>query len=113
MINKVFFLKELKQVLKDEELAVKVFRIFETLQEMDAKERKEKQLAGIERARMEGKKLGRPKLREPENFHKIAAAWSRKELTAAEAANLCGMGTSTFYRRVGNYKSKKNKADGK
>lgn len=104
MINKVFFLKELKHLLKDAELAEKVFRLFETLQDMEARERKEKQLAGIERARMEGKKLGRPKLKEPENFEEIVRTWQRKKINAAEAAKLCGIGVSTFYRRVRDFR---------
>lgn len=100
MINKVFFLKELKHLLKDPVMVKKVYELFEKVQRMEREERKEKQQLGIERARMQGKKLGRPKLTEPDNFPAIMSAWEKKRINAAEAAQMCGIGVSTFYRRV-------------
>lgn len=102
MVNKTIFLRELKNVLHDPSQAEAVWKLFETMERMEAEARKQKQQLGIEMARKNGISLGRPKIEEPEDFNSIMEAWERKEMKAEEAARLCGMGVSTFYRRVRN-----------
>lgn len=86
---------------------------FEDCSRSEDEERKIKQMEGIKKAREEGKQLGRPKIREPEDFISIAKTWERKEITAHEAAVRCGMGTSTFYRRVRAYRDDMNYESGR
>ena len=61
---------------------------------------RQRQAEGIAAARKKGIHLGRPSKSEPENFPWIFEHWSQNRLSTEEAARLCGMSRSTFYRRV-------------
>lgn len=74
--------------------------LFEKMYKFDKEEQHAKQMKGIERAREMGKTLGRPKIKEPDNFFDIVKAWEDGSITAPEAAGICSIGVSTFYRRV-------------
>ena len=63
--------------------------------------RKEKQRAGIERAKSRGVRFGRPELPWPENFDQAYQMWKRKEIKGEEAARLCHISRALFYRRAG------------
>ena len=60
-----------------------------------------RQQEGIEAAKQRGVRFGRPMQPLPENFGQICLQWSRKEITGREAAQLCNMSTTSFYRKVG------------
>lgn len=92
--------QELSRLLENPEQEEAILRLFERAEDIEEEERRKRQMEGILRAKEKGKALGRPKIREPEDFTKIAEAWERKEISAPEGARLCGMGTSTFYRRI-------------
>ena len=64
---------------------------------------RQRQAEGIAAARKKGIHLGRPSKSEPENFPWIFEHWSQNRLSTEEAARLCGMSRSTFYRRVHKY----------
>lgn len=67
---------------------------------------RKRQREGIEAARKKGKHLGRPKVKEPDNFREVYDRWQRGEITAKESMMLLGMKSSTFYRMVKKYQKK-------
>lgn len=85
--------------------------LFETMSKLDKEEQHIKQMQGIERARKMGKTLGRPKIKEPDDFSDILKAWEDGEISAKEAAGICSIGVSTFYRRVRGLKDNHMLAD--
>lgn len=96
--------KELKEmlnrVLQDEEKTETVLNIFEQFEEEEDKRRSIKQKEGIERAKEQGVTFGRPRAHIPDEFESIKKEWECGQLTAPVAAALCGIGVSTFYRKV-------------
>ena len=96
----VLFRKRIKELVDDAELVDSICAVYEQIHKHVKEERRLRQQEGIRRAKEEGKKLGRPRLTEPDNFPAIMAAWEKKRINAAEAAQMCGIGVSTFYRRV-------------
>ena len=62
--------------------------------------RKQKQSAGIERAKSRGVQFGRPELPMPGNFEMAYRMWRGKEIKGREAAELCQISTALFYRRA-------------
>ena len=66
---------------------------------------KERQREGIDAAKAKGVRFGRPPKIMPEDFNKIYMKWISKECTGKQAAKLCGIEVSTFYRRAREYKS--------
>lgn len=58
-----------------------------------------RQSEGIAAAKKEGGVFGRPSVKVPENFNKIAKAYLDRKLSLSEAADLAGMKRTTFYRR--------------
>ena len=61
---------------------------------------RERQRQGIEAAKAQGVRFGRPRVEMPENYPEIVARWNRGEFTAREAARMLGVSRSTFFRRV-------------
>lgn len=60
---------------------------------------KELQKIGIEKAKAEGR-MGRPRIKLPENFPDIVKRWRAGEITAVAAMKEAGMTNATFYRKV-------------
>lgn len=58
-----------------------------------------RQSEGIAAAKKRGVVFGRPSVKVPENFNKIAKAYLDRKLSLSEAADLAGMKRTTFYRR--------------
>ena len=52
------------------------------------------------RTRQRGVWFGRPSSEIPEDFDEICRRWRKKEISADEAARLCGFSRSTFYRKA-------------
>ena len=61
---------------------------------------RERQREGIEAAKERGVKFGRPSKPIPEDFLHIYNRWMAKEISADEAAGLCGLTRATFYSRA-------------
>lgn len=59
---------------------------------------KTNQRQGIERAKQEGKHLGRPKKELPQQFNEIFIKWKCGHITTNEAILSLGLSKSTFYR---------------
>lgn len=59
-----------------------------------------RQAQGIAVAKKNGVKFGRPTFDLPENFSEVAHMWKNKQISAVNAAQMCGMGLSTFYNKA-------------
>lgn len=103
LIQKEELLKRLTEVMGDDKLARKAYGVFESEMEKEKERRHKVQMVGIKRARENGVSLGRPVKQLPEYFPKIFERFQRGEISAAQAADLCGMGMSTFYRKAKHY----------
>lgn len=76
-----------------------VLTLLSYVSENERKAIRERQSEGIEAARRRGVKFGRPEKQAPD-FDTVYDKWRSKEITAAEAAGLCGLKTGTFYYRA-------------
>lgn len=59
-----------------------------------------RQAEGIAAAKLQGKHLGRPKLKIPEDWDNIYRLWKAGEIKPAEARKSSGLKKSTFYKLV-------------
>jgi DNA invertase Pin-like site-specific DNA recombinase len=57
-----------------------------------------RQAEGIEAAKLQGKHLGRPKMKIPEGWDNIYMLWKNGEITAVEAMRKSNLKKSTFYK---------------
>ena len=57
-----------------------------------------RQAEGIEAAKLQGKHLGRPKMKIPEGWDNTYMLWKSGEITAVEAMKRSGLKKSTFYK---------------
>ena len=57
-----------------------------------------RQAEGIEAAKLQGKHLGRPKMKIPEDWDNIYMLWKLGEITAVEAMRKSNLKKSTFYK---------------
>lgn len=65
---------------------------------------RKRQAQGIAAAKARGVHLGRPSSARPDNFSKIVRAWEAQKITFEEAFHRSGLGQSTFYRRLREYR---------
>lgn len=65
---------------------------------------KQRQEEGIRAAKQRGVQFGRPVKPLPENFREAYQKWSSGELIGKQAAALCSMPLSTFYKRAGQFR---------
>ena len=77
-----------------------VLALLSYVSENERKSIRERQREGIEAAKLRGVKFGRPSKPLPEDFVHICNRWLAKEITAEEAAGLCGLTKATFYNRA-------------
>lgn len=63
-------------------------------------DRRKRQADGIAAARANGVRFGRQTTPLPSNFDEVRTAWRSGGCTLRDAAGLCGMTTSSFYRAV-------------
>ncbi|RED75980.1 recombinase family protein [Cohnella phaseoli] len=73
--------------------------------EQERKKNRQRQAEGIEVARKEGVKFGRPKQQIDANFIRVYDQWRSGAITATAAMKLLDMKSNTFYRRVKEYES--------
>ena len=55
----------------------------------------------IEAAKQRGVRFGRPQAPLPDNFGMVSRRWYQGEISGQEAARLCNMPTTSFYRKAG------------
>ena len=80
--------------------------LIEVLASMAEQERltiRKRQREGIDAAKKQGKHLGRPRLKMPEDFPEIYSLWKSGELTAKAAMKQLHLSSSSFYRMVKQY----------
>ena len=77
-----------------------VYSMLEYITDNDNNVRKSRQREGIVEAKQKGIKFGRPPKQMPDNFTQIYNRWVSREITSAEAAKLCGVSRTVFYKRV-------------
>lgn len=78
-----------------------VLSMLEYASDMEWLARKQRQKAGIERAKSRGVQFGRPELPWSEDFEKAYQMWKRKEIRGRDAAKLCNISSALFYKRAG------------
>lgn len=61
---------------------------------------RQRQAEGIAAARSRGVKFGRPQIAIPGDFEEICSRWKLHELSLNQAASLCKMSRTTFYRKA-------------
>ena len=67
---------------------------------------KQRQEEGIRAAKQRGVRFGRPQKPLPENFKEACRRWDSGELVGRQAAMLCDMPLSTFYKRANQFRDK-------
>lgn len=67
---------------------------------------KQRQEEGIRAAKQRGVRFGRPQKPLPENFREACRRWDSGELVGRQAAMLCDMPLSTFYKRANQFRDK-------
>lgn len=72
---------------------------------------KKRQAQGIAAAKEKGVKFGRPEKEIPDNFEKTARRWENREISFHDALIECDMSQSTFYRRLKEYRLKKQQGN--
>lgn len=77
-----------------------VYSLLDYITENDNNVRKSRQREGITEAKQMGIKFGRPPKPMPDNFFQIYNRWVSREITAAEAAKLCKVSRTVFYKKV-------------
>ena len=71
--------------------------------EEELKRIKERQRQGIEVAKSQGKHMGRPRIKMPENFGEIYSSWKAGKKTAKESMELLGLKRNVFYKMAKEY----------
>lgn len=64
---------------------------------------KQRQKEGIDNAKNNGVKFGRPKIEKPQNFDDVVNKWKNKEIKSKEAMELLGLKPNSFYNMVRKY----------
>ena len=77
-----------------------IFALLSYVAENERNNIRQRQAEGIMAAKARGVKFGRPKKKLPKNFKKAVEKWENKEMTAKEAAEMCGMPYSSFRKEV-------------
>lgn len=67
---------------------------------------KKRQIEGIALAKQNGKRFGRPKIPQPENFEEVYIDWKNGIVSSKQAQELLNVRNNTFYRIVNEYEMK-------
>ncbi|MBR4026825.1 MAG: recombinase family protein [Lachnospiraceae bacterium] len=77
-----------------------VLQVLSFVAENERKNIKQRQKEGIAAAKERGVQFGRPKHSLPVNFNEVYEQWIKREISGKEAAEICKMPVSTFYRKA-------------
>ena len=83
-----------------------VLQVLSFVAENERSNIKIRQKEGIEAARKRGVKFGRPSAATPDNFPEIYEKWSKEEISAEQAAAMCGFSRTTFYNKANEFGQK-------
>ncbi len=78
-----------------------LIEVLGTIAEQERESIRKRQAEGIEAAKQNGKKLGRPALIFPVNWDEVYAAWKAGTITAKTAMEQTGTKRTSFYKLVG------------
>lgn len=78
-----------------------LIEVLGTIAEQERETIRKRQAEGIEAAKKQGKKLGRPALEFPDNWNEVYSSWKNKEITAKTAMELTNTKRTSFYKLVG------------
>ena len=81
-----------------------VLQILSFVAQSERENIRKRQAQGIAAAKARGVRFGRPVKTPPENFRELVRQWERGELSTKEITKLCGIGKTTFYSRLHEYK---------
>lgn len=65
---------------------------------------RQRQAEGIAAAKAKGVRFGKPVIPLPDNFPELYQEWTQSHISLEELANICNMGRSTMYKRIGEYR---------
>ncbi|MEY8323238.1 recombinase family protein [Lachnospiraceae bacterium 54-11] len=85
-----------------------VLQVLSFVAENERKNIKQRQKEGIEAAKIRGVQFGRPENPLPENFSQIYNQWVMGKIGGIEAAGLCGMSITSFYRKANRRKEQQS-----
>ncbi|MBP1544476.1 MAG: recombinase family protein [Oscillospiraceae bacterium] len=77
-----------------------LIEVLGTIAEQERETIRKRQAEGIEAAKQNGKKLGRPALEFPENWESVYSSWKSGEITAKVAIEQTGTKRTSFYKLV-------------
>ena len=77
-----------------------LIEVLGTIAEQERETIRKRQAEGIEAAKQNGKKLGRPALVFPENWSSVYSSWKAGEITAKVAMEQTGTKRTSFYKLV-------------
>jgi len=77
-----------------------LIEVLGTIAEQERENIRKRQAEGIEAAKQNGKKLGRPALEFPANWDSVYASWKAGEITAKVAMEQTGTKRTSFYKLV-------------
>ncbi len=81
-----------------------VLQVLSFVAENERKNIHQRQMEGIAAARLRGVRFGRPIKPLPANFGQVYEKWVANEISGKQAAELCDMPLTSFYRRAGKLK---------
>lgn len=82
-----------------------VLALLSYVAENERKNIRQRQKEGIAAAKLRGVQFGRPENPLPDNFWEVYTKWINKEMSGKTAAFMCGLPTSSFYRRANKIKN--------
>ena len=83
-----------------------LIEVLGTIAEQERANIRQRQAGGIEAAKANGKKLGRPALTFPANWDSVYASWKAGEITAKTAMEQTNTKRTSFYKLVGMMENK-------
>ena len=83
-----------------------LIEVLGTIAEQERANIRQRQAEGIEAAKANGKKLGRPALTFPTNWNEAYTSWKAGEITAKTAMEQTGTKRTSFYKLVGMMENK-------
>jgi len=81
-----------------------VLQILSFVAQSERENIKKRQAQGINAAKNNGIKFGRPRISLPDDFEANVSKWQHGQISTAEILELTGVSYSTFYRRIREYK---------
>lgn len=84
-----------------------VLQILSFVAQSERENIRKRQEQGIAAAKARGVRFGRPRIEEEKNFAEMVEAWEKGRISVEHVTAVCGMSESTFYRRLREYRGKR------